>query len=95
MENLTVTILDDEAGAPTRVRFQFHTWAALSRRIQRYWTTFARSGVPRAEGPAWRPFDAAAPSAHRLSPAGAPARPAFAADHHCAFWTAYASGALG
>jgi len=69
--------------------------AALSRRIQRYWTTFARSGVPRAEGPAWRPFDAAAPSAHRLSPAGAPARPAFAVDHHCAFWTAYASGALG
>jgi para-nitrobenzyl esterase len=68
---------------------------ALSRRIQRYWTTFARFGVPLASGPAWRPFDPAAPSAFRLSPAGAPARPAFAVDHHCAFWTAYASGALG
>lgn len=67
----------------------------LSRRIQRYWTTFARFGAPLASGPAWRPFDAAAPSAFRLSPAGAPERPAFPVDHHCAFWTAYASGALG
>jgi para-nitrobenzyl esterase len=68
---------------------------ALSRRIQGSWTTFARSGVPRDGGPAWQPFDAAAPTAHRLSPAGAPARPAFPVDHHCAFWAAYAGGGLG
>jgi para-nitrobenzyl esterase len=68
---------------------------ALSHRIQRSWTTFARSGVPRDDAPAWQPFDPAAPSAHRLSPAGAPVRPAFPVDHHCAFWAAYAGGGLG
>jgi para-nitrobenzyl esterase len=69
---------------------------ALSRRIMGYWTSFARYGVPLAAGgPDWRPFDArnaASPGIHRLAPRGAPARPPFAADHHCAFWAAYAGG---
>jgi para-nitrobenzyl esterase len=67
---------------------------ALARRIQEYWTTFARFGRPAAVGaPLWARFNAGHPAVHKLSPgpAGDGAVTSFAAAHHCPFWAKYAA----
>ncbi len=59
----------------------------LATSMRRYWTSFARTGVPEADGTdRWPAFTPAAPSIQRFSEEGVETRTDFAERHRCEFW---------
>lgn len=59
---------------------------ALSNAMIGYWSSFARTGVPRAAGePAWSQLTGAGGPTLQLNPAGIRTTD-IAAEHHCGFW---------
>jgi para-nitrobenzyl esterase len=53
-----------------------------------YWTSFARSGAPKASAaaPAWAAYAPATDTVQQLTPPQPGPETGFAAAHHCAFW---------
>lgn len=63
------------------------TQQELATSMRQYWTSFARTGVPVADGTErWPALTAAAPSTQTFSEAGVETRTDFAERHHCDFW---------
>ncbi|MFC3456122.1 carboxylesterase/lipase family protein [Amycolatopsis speibonae] len=79
--------LFDLNGVPTQLNAEQQ---ALSDRMIRYWTTFARTGNPNGPGtPAWPRFGGG--TTLSLVP-GAPRTVDLAAEHNCAFWANVQTG---
>jgi para-nitrobenzyl esterase len=74
------------------VKFSPSQWA-LARRIQSYWTSFARTGRPVAPALPWPRFEAEHTTERRLAPGRDRnlVGTSFAVDHHCEFWARYAA----
>ena len=61
----------------------------LAGTMERYWTSFARSGTPNNPGsPQWAPFNQVDSNFQSLMPPSPAPAANFAAAHHCAFWAA-------
>jgi para-nitrobenzyl esterase len=66
---------------------------ALSDAMVGYWTSFARDGDPNAHHlPFWQKFGPQPTAFQSLDTPSPHGESGFAADHHCAFWTALLSG---
>jgi para-nitrobenzyl esterase len=74
--------------ALTNTRYPAHLSAPqqrLAQAMKRYWTNFAKTGVPSA---AWPRFAGASHQTLSLIPPRPQVETDYAAEHHCAFWAA-------
>jgi len=65
----------------------------LATTMKRYWTNFARSGLPGSFGTSfWPPFSSRTQQMQSLAPPAPRTETDFASTHNCAFWTALEGG---